>query len=126
MLLTTPPNINILVQHLNSTSRLPHRLLDQNPVSTKQDSPRHASRFTPHASRITHHASRIGTNKEFIQYLVIARGSVSEVKSLAYSGVDIGYINEQAFNEIQKSCTKKLSALLNGFIRYLKNSNRKK
>ncbi len=66
-----------------------------------------------------YHASRIGTNKEFIQYLVIARGSVSD------SGVDIGYINEQAFNEIQKSCTK-LSALLNGFIRYLKNSNRKK
>ncbi len=39
-LLTSNRKIRILVQHLNSTSRLPHRLLDQNPMSIKQDSPR--------------------------------------------------------------------------------------
>ena len=31
------------------------------------------------------------SNREFVQFLVIARGSVSEVKSQAYAGLDIGY-----------------------------------
>jgi four helix bundle protein len=40
------------------------------------------------------------SNKEFVQFLVIARGSVSEVKSLAYAGFDLGYFDEQHFNDI--------------------------
>jgi len=35
-----------------------------------------------------------GCNKEFIQFLVIARGSVSEVKSLSYASLDVGYIDK--------------------------------
>ena len=66
-----------------------------------------------------------GSNKEFIQYLVIARGSVSEVKSLSYAAIDIGYIDEKIFNEISARCLKLIN-LLNGFIRYLRNSDRKK
>ena len=66
-----------------------------------------------------------GSNKEFIQFLVIARGSVSEVKSLSYAAIDIGYIDEKIFNEISARCLKLIN-LLNGFIRYLKNSDRKK
>ena len=66
-----------------------------------------------------------GSNKEFIQYLVIARGSVSEVKSLSYAAIDIGYIDENIFNKITGRCMK-LTNLLNGFIRYLNNSDRKK
>lgn len=65
-----------------------------------------------------------GSNKEFIQFLVIARGSASEVKSLSYAALDIGYINENAFAIIAEHCLK-LSNLINGFIRYLRNSDRR-
>ena len=65
-----------------------------------------------------------GSNKEFIQFLVIARGSVSEVKSLSYVALDIGYIDEETFNKISERCFK-ITSLINGFIRYLKKSTRK-
>ena len=65
------------------------------------------------------------SNKEFIQFLVIARGSVSEVKSLSYAALDIGYIDEKVFNKILERCFK-LTNLINGFIRYLKTTNKKK
>ena len=65
-----------------------------------------------------------GSNKELIQFLVIARGSVSEVKSLSYAALDIGYIDESTFKKISERCYK-LTNLINGFIRYLKSSNRK-
>lgn len=65
-----------------------------------------------------------GSNKEFIQFLIIARGSVSEVKSLGYSALDIGYIDEKTFKKISEQCYK-LTNLINGFIRYLRSSNRK-
>ncbi len=65
-----------------------------------------------------------GSNKEFIQFLIIARGSVSEVKSLSYAALDIGYIDDETFNKISERCLK-LTSLINGFIRYLKNSTRK-
>ncbi len=64
-----------------------------------------------------------GTNKEFCQFLVIARGSVSEVKSLAYAASDIRYIDQANFDSIHARCHK-LTNLINGFIRYLKNSER--
>jgi four helix bundle protein len=66
-----------------------------------------------------------GSNKEFIQFLVIARGSVSEVKSLAYAGLDIGYLGNGKFEKIALRCDS-LASLINGFIRYLKNSERKR
>jgi four helix bundle protein len=66
-----------------------------------------------------------GTNKEFIQFLVIARGSVPEVKSLSYASLDIGYTTFEQFTKMTEQCTA-LSNLINGFIRYLKNADRKK
>lgn len=66
-----------------------------------------------------------GTNREFIQFLIIARGSVSEVKSLSYAALDIGYIDKDALKKIHERCSK-LTNLINGFIRYLKTSDRKK
>ncbi len=59
------------------------------------------------------------------QFLVIARGSVSEVKSLSYTALDINYIDEKVFNKILERCFK-LTNLINGFIRNLKKTNRKK
>jgi four helix bundle protein len=66
-----------------------------------------------------------GSNKEFIQFLVISRGSVSEVRSLTYAALDIGYINEDTFNKISERCFKLIN-LLNGFIRYLRKTDRKR
>jgi four helix bundle protein len=65
-----------------------------------------------------------GSNKEFVQFLIIARGSVSEVKSLAYAGLDIGNLSAPSFENIAGRCTN-LSNMINGFIRYLRNSDRK-
>jgi four helix bundle protein len=66
-----------------------------------------------------------GTNKEFIQFLVVARGSVSEVRSLLYAGLDIGYLDETIFIRLINSCLK-ISNLINGFIQYLKGTERKR
>jgi four helix bundle protein len=66
-----------------------------------------------------------GSNKEFIQFLTISRGSVSEVKSLLYCAFDIGYINKEIFDELVEKCTK-ISSLINGFVRYLRNTDRKR
>ena len=65
-----------------------------------------------------------GSNKEFVQFLVVSRGSVSEVKSLAYAGLDIGYFDDTAFQRIIARCVKLIN-IINGFIRFLKASQRK-
>jgi four helix bundle protein len=65
-----------------------------------------------------------GSNKEFIQFLIIARGSTSEVRSLLYAGADVGYIDTTTFTKLHERCMK-LTNLINGFIRYLRNSDRK-
>ena len=65
-----------------------------------------------------------GTNKEFMQFLVISRGSASEVKSLLYTAQDLGYINERTFHNLSEHC-EKITALINGLLKYLRNSPRK-
>ncbi|WP_054693745.1 four helix bundle protein [Geotalea toluenoxydans] len=64
------------------------------------------------------------SNREFIQFLVVARGSASEVKSQAYAALDIGYLDGDAFKAIIFRCTA-ITNLINGFIRFLKTSERK-
>lgn len=66
-----------------------------------------------------------GSNKEFVYFLTISRGSVAEVKSLAYVGLDVSFIDKQEFDLIFSRCVKLLS-LINGFINYLKSTERKK
>ena len=65
------------------------------------------------------------TNKEFANFLSIARGSCAEVKSLLYTASDIGYIETEAFNSFLGRLNK-VSGLINGFISYLKVNPRKK
>jgi len=66
-----------------------------------------------------------GSNKEFIQFLVFARGSASEVKSQAYNAIDLGYIDSKVLDGLLTRCTA-VSSLINGFIRYLRNSDRER
>jgi len=60
-----------------------------------------------------------GTNREFVQFLVIARASASEVKSQLYVALDRKYIDHSKFEGIYHQATAVIS-LIDGFIRYLK------
>ncbi|MBS4014681.1 MAG: four helix bundle protein [Bacteroidetes bacterium] len=61
------------------------------------------------------------SNKEFIQFLFIAKGSCGELRSLNYVALDINYISQDEFNEINESALL-ISKSLSGFIKYLKKS----
>jgi four helix bundle protein len=63
------------------------------------------------------------SDKEFGQFLVIARASASEVKSQLYVALDRRYIKDSEFKAIYGQATKVIS-LINGFIRYLKKPRR--
>ena len=66
-----------------------------------------------------------GTNREFIQFLTIARASTSEVKSHLYVALDRKYINPDKFREVYDQTTKAIS-LIDGFIRYLRTNMKHK
>ncbi len=62
-----------------------------------------------------------GTNKEFIQFLTIARASCSEVKSHLYVVLDRGYVNQDEFHTLYGQATS-ITSLIDGFIRYLRDN----
>lgn len=60
-----------------------------------------------------------GTNREFIQFLIVGRASASEVKSQLYVALDRKYVTSDKFHEIYDQISKIIS-LIDGFIRYLR------
>lgn len=62
-----------------------------------------------------------GSNKEFIQFLYITKGSLGELRAQAYLAYDNRYINESEFKNINLHSVN-LSSQLSNFIKYLRNS----
>jgi len=80
-------------------------------------------------SQITRAAVSIGSNiaegfdryskKDFIKFLIIARGSISEIQNDLYIALDLKYINQNDFQETY-ALSKELGKQINGFIKYLR------
>lgn len=58
------------------------------------------------------------TNREFIQFLVIAHGSAAEVQSALYIALDLGYITSTEFDAMYRLADE-VSKLIMAFSRYL-------
>lgn len=63
-----------------------------------------------------------GGNKEFLNFLYIAKGSCGEVRSQLIRANDIGYLTSQEYDELYSEC-RKLSAGIMNFIKEIKASN---
>ena len=58
------------------------------------------------------------TNREFKQFLYIAKGSAAEVRSMLYLINDLNIVNEQTYNALNEK-TISISKLLSNFIKIL-------
>jgi len=55
------------------------------------------------------------SNKEFSQFLFIAKGSCGEVRSMLYLALELGYINKIQFNKFKEQAVE-ISRMLSGLI----------
>lgn len=62
------------------------------------------------------------SNKEFAQFLYIAKGSCAEIRSLLYTGRDLKYITEDQFQKLNNASLI-ISKLISGFITYIRASS---
>jgi four helix bundle protein len=62
-----------------------------------------------------------GGNRELVNFLSIAKGSVGELRSQAYVAEDAGLLDKECGARLRSDCLA-LSRLLAGFIRYLQRS----
>jgi len=62
------------------------------------------------------------TDKEFVQFLYMAKGSTSEVQSQLYIAADLGYINQEELTKLYNQADE-VGRLIFGLIRYLRNAH---
>jgi four helix bundle protein len=60
-----------------------------------------------------------GGNKEFMQFLAVAKASAGEVRSLLYIALDIAYIDTETFEYLKKELLA-VSGKISGLMKYLK------
>ena len=60
-------------------------------------------------------------NREFMQFLGVAKASAGEVRSQLYVALDAGYITEDQFSEL-RSLAEEVSRMIRGLMRYLAKS----
>jgi four helix bundle protein len=60
-------------------------------------------------------------DKEFIQFLFMAKGSCGEVRAQLYLAVDRSYISQEQFSDLTSKAIE-LSRLMSGLIKYLRHS----
>lgn len=62
-----------------------------------------------------------GGNKEFLQFLAIAKGSCGEVRAQLYVALDQNYIDKICFDEILNKLLE-VSRIISGLMKYLQQS----
>ena len=72
------------------------------------------------ASNIAEGFEREG-NREFIQFLAIAKGSAAEVQTQVRISFEVGYISADEFKHLDELC-REIICLVAGFMRYLRSS----
>ena len=60
-------------------------------------------------------------NREFIQFLAVAKGSAGEIRDHLYTALDEGYITQPEFDETYR-LAEETGRLVGGFMRYLQQS----
>jgi len=63
-----------------------------------------------------------GSNKEFIQFLYIAKGSAGEMRAQLYVALDQKYIDQNSFDELKRHVSE-VSRMISGLISYLSRSD---
>ena len=62
-----------------------------------------------------------GGDKEFLQFLAMAKGSCGEVRAQLYIALDQGYLAREVFEALSMN-TIEISQLISGLMKYLSNS----
>jgi four helix bundle protein len=62
-----------------------------------------------------------GGDKEFLQFLAVAKGSCGEVRAQLYIAVDQGYLSQDSFERLFNSANE-IGRLISGLMKYLNES----